>query len=249
MAVAIILGQDSILLLLLALLAFIALDEGHDVRSGLLVSLGLFKFQFILPIILLFLLWRKWRFVFGAALGAVAVLCLSIWVTGFSGMRASAGTMVEMSIGLSSPAQRLKFGTFPDAMPNLRGFIATVGDSHLSAHAIQAAVLIGTLLVILVASRMRPSLPLAILVAVLVSYHGLIHDSALLVLPLGILLVRSVSENNLLLGTFDMLLFISPAILFEYSNSRYFPMAILMLALLFLWRRASRGATLARGFP
>src|ERR1700722_3136580 len=42
-AVAIILGQDSILLLFLAVLAFIALDKGHDARSGLLLSLGLFK--------------------------------------------------------------------------------------------------------------------------------------------------------------------------------------------------------------
>ena len=68
-------------------------------------------------------------------------------------------------------------------------------------------------------------------------HHGLIHDSALLALPLGVLLVQSVSEKNLLLGTFDLLLFTAPAILFEFSNSHYFPMSeILILVLLFLWR-------------
>lgn len=246
-SVAIILGQDSIVLLILAVLAFKALDKGHDGWSGFLLSLGLFKFQLILPIVLLFLLWSRWRFVFGAALGGFAVLCVSTWVTGFSGMRALATTMVEMSIGLSSPAQRLKFGTFPAAMPNLRGFIDTVGSPHFSSNTIQAAILICTVLVILVASRMRPSLPLAMLVAVLVSYHGLIHDSALLALPLGVLLVQSVSEKDLLLGTFDLLLFAAPAILFEFSNSHYFPMAILILVLLFLWRNTSAGASTAIG--
>jgi Glycosyltransferase family 87 len=242
-AVTIILGQDSILLLALTVLAFIAMDKGHDVRSGLFLSLGFFKFQYILPIILLFLLWRKWRFVFGAALGGFAVICLSTWITGFSGMRAFARTMVEMSIGLSSHAQRLKFATFPNAMPNLRGFIDTVGDySHLSAGAIQVAVIACTLLVILFASRMPPSLPLAVLVAVLVSYHGLIHDSTLLALPLGMVLVRSVFGNNLLLGIFDMLLFACPAVLFELLGGHYFLMAIPILVLFFLQRSISHEA-------
>lgn len=249
MAVAIILGQDSILLLALAVLAFVAMDKGHDARAGFLFSFGFFKFQLILPVILLFFLWRKWRFVLGAALGGIAAIALSTWVAGVSGMRAFVITMVDMSVGLTSEAQRWKFGTYPSVMPNLRGFIDTVGSSHFSSNSIQVAVLICTVLVILVAFRMRPSLPLALLVTVLVSYHGLIHDSTLLALPLGMLLVQSVSEKNLLLGTFDLLLFTAPAILFEFLNSHYFPMAILILVLLFLWRSASAGATTSIGVP
>ena len=157
-------------------------------------------------------------------------------------MRAFARTLVEMSIGLSSPAQRLKFATFPNAMPNLRGFIDTVAGSHLSAGAIQVAIIICTLVVILLASRTPPSLHLAILVAVLVSYHGLIHDSTLLALPLGMVLVRSISEKNLLLGIFDMLVFVCPAILFEFWGGRYFLMAIPIVILLFLQRTASQEA-------
>lgn len=248
MAVAIILGQDSILLLALAVLAFIALDKGHDVRSGLLLSLGFFKFQLILPIILLFLLWRKWRFVFGAALGGFGVICLSTWIAGFSGMKTFARTLVDMSIGLSTQAQRLKFATNPTAMPNLRGFIDTVGNSHFSSSAIQAVVVVSTLFVILFASRMQPSLQVAILVAVLVSYHGLIHDSALLVLPLGIVLVRSVSDKNPLLGIFNILLFVCPEVLFQFFHGHYFLMVILILALLFMQQSASRGPAPAHGF-
>jgi Glycosyltransferase family 87 len=241
-AITVILGQDSILLLVLAVLAFLALEKGQEARSGLLLSLGFFKFQLILPIVLLFLLWRRWRFVLGAASGGFAVLCLSTWITGFSGMQAFARTMVEMSIGLSSPAQRLKFATFPNAMPNLRGFIDTLAGSHLSAGAIQVAVIACSLVVILLASRMPPSLHVAILVAVLVSYHGLIHDSTLLALPLGMFLVRSISGNNLILGIFDMLLFACPAILFQFWGGRFFLMAIPILVLLFLQRTAPREA-------
>jgi hypothetical protein len=253
MAIAIVLGQDSILLLLLAVLAFLALDKGCDARAGLLISLGLFKFQYVLPIVLLFLLWRKWRFVFGAAAGGFVVLSISLWITRLSGMRSFVRTMLDMSVGLYGHAQQLKFGTYPSAMPNLRGFIDTVAGTHLSPSAMQWAVGISMLLVILLASRLPPSLPVAILAAVLVSYHGLIHDSSLLALPLGIVLVQAVSRSDLFLGSADVLVFVSPAVLLVLLDGRFFPMAIVLLALLFLQRSATRATapvtTPGPGFP
>jgi hypothetical protein len=242
-AVTIVLGQDSIVLLWLAALAFISFERGHDRRAGFLLSLGLFKFQYILPIVLLFLLWRKWRFVLGATIGGFIVVCLSTLIGGLPGMKAFASTMVEMSVRLNTQAQQLKFGTHPSAMPNLRGFIEAVAGSHFSSQAIPIAVLAGTLLVILFAARMRPSFSLAILVAVLVSYHSLIHDSSLLALPLGMVLVRAVSEENLLLGIIDMLLFACPALLLLFFHGRFFPMAILILTIILLQRKASGGAS------
>ena len=236
--IAVILGQDSIVLLLLAVLACIALDAGREMRAGLLLSAGFFKFQFILPVVLLFLLWRRWRLVFGAALGGVAAIAVSVWVAGISGTRAFIGTMMEMSVGLSGDAQRFKFGTYPNMMPNLRGFIDAVASAHVSVTAIQVLVIVCTLVVIAAASRMQASLPLALLVAVLVSYHGLIHDASLLILPLGLTLVRSVREENLALGIFDIVVFVSPSILFEFSHSRYYPLAILLVALFALWKPA-----------
>jgi hypothetical protein len=242
-AVTIVLGQDSIVLLWLAVLAFIAFERGHDRRAGFLLSLGLFKFQYILPVVLLFLLWRKWRFVLGATIGGFIVICLSTLIAGLPGMKAFASTMVEMSVRLNTQAQQLKFGTHPSAMPNLRGFIDVVAGSHLSSEAIQIAVLAGTLLVILFAARMQPSFSTAILAAVLVSYHSLIHDSSLLALPLGMVLVQAVSEENLPLGITDMLLFSCPALLLLIFHGRFFPMALLILVLLILQRRAPSGAS------
>jgi glycosyl transferase family 87 len=235
-AIAVIQGQDSILLLLIAVWTYRALEKGREAQAGLLLSLGLFKFQFVLPVVLLFFLWRKWRFVLGAASGALALSGLSAFVAGFAGMRVFASTMAEMSVGLTGLPQRLKFGTYPRAMPNLRGFIDAVAGTHFSAGAIQGAVIAATILVILVAYRMRPSLEVAILAAVLVSYHGLIHDSTLLALPLGIILVRSVQRKSLLDGIFGLLLFVSPAILFGSTHGLYSLMAIPLLLLLLLQR-------------
>jgi hypothetical protein len=124
-AVAIVLGQDSILLLAVVVWAFVALDRGHEMRSGFLLSLGFFKFQYILPIILLFILWQKWRFVLGATVGGLGTIGLSVRITGLSGLRAFVRTVGEMSVSLNSAAQRVKFATFPRAMPNLRGLIDT----------------------------------------------------------------------------------------------------------------------------
>src|SRR6185437_15949690 len=60
-SLAIMQGQDSILLLLLLAAALAALEGGQELRAGVLVGLGLFKMQVVIPIALLFLLWRRWR--------------------------------------------------------------------------------------------------------------------------------------------------------------------------------------------
>lgn len=239
---AIILGQDSILLLLLAVLSFRALEMGQEARAGALWSLGFFKFQLVLPVILLFLLWRKWRFVVAASLCGAAAIGLSAWVAGISGTRAFLATMMEMSVHLSTDVLRYKFGTNPDAMPNLRGLIDALAAPHFAAIVVQAAVAAATILVIILAWRMQPSLPLAILAAVLVSYHGLIHDASLLILPLGLLLVRSVREENPLLGILTLAAFALPSFLYEFGHGRYSPMALLILTLFLLWPGAAVSA-------
>jgi hypothetical protein len=55
-------SQNSILLLTLLAGAAMNIKQGRDSRAGVLVALGLFKFQYVIPIFLLFLVWRRWRF-------------------------------------------------------------------------------------------------------------------------------------------------------------------------------------------
>ena len=80
--VALLQGQDSIILLSLLAGALVCLREDREYASGILVAFGMFKFQLILPIFLLFVAWRRWRFS-AAFTGTSAVLAgASIWVAG-----------------------------------------------------------------------------------------------------------------------------------------------------------------------
>src|SRR5438045_1840347 len=65
--VALMQGQDSILLLALLAAAFVALHAGREFAAGALVGLGLFKLQIVIPIAILFFAWRRRR-CFGFAL-------------------------------------------------------------------------------------------------------------------------------------------------------------------------------------
>src|SRR5262249_46875651 len=60
-AAALLQEQDSILLLSLLTLAYVALGGSKEFRAGLLVGLGLFRLQLVIPIAAAFLLWRRWR--------------------------------------------------------------------------------------------------------------------------------------------------------------------------------------------
>ena len=83
---ALIEGQDSLLLLALLIAAYLALQKQHDFRAGMLLGATLFKFQYALPIVLLYLIWRRWRFLAGFALAGAIVVGLSVAVIGPSGV-------------------------------------------------------------------------------------------------------------------------------------------------------------------
>ena len=106
-------GQVSVLLLLLYCSCFASVQSGRPFLAGVLLSLALIKFQIALPVALLFLLWRQWRFVAGFASGAVALTLISIRITGVRGF-------LYYSI-FSIHASR----EYPEAMPNLYA-----GQSH-----------------------------------------------------------------------------------------------------------------------
>jgi hypothetical protein len=236
-SLTLVLAQDSILLLALMIAAFVAITEGHEARSGIFLGLGIFKFQYLIPMALLFLLWRRWRVFSGLFFSGVALMGLSVWIVGVSATRALAQTLFIMSTRLSSDSERLKYGTFPDHMPNMRGLIYALG-LHFSAS--QGHVAVVTVLcsaaVIAVAARMKPSFSLAVTVASLLSYHCLMHDATLLIIPIGMALAWSVPRGNLAATSAALTVLVLPAVLFRFLESLYFWMAIPILALLWIGR-------------
>jgi Glycosyltransferase family 87 len=242
--IALLEGQDSIILLALMICATRALDTGADLKAGALVALTLFKFQYALPIALLFLVWRRWRFLGGFALTAAAVVALSLWLTGPAAFVSYFHSLTEMSVKFS-PAYSVRYGIHLEAMPNLRGFAQMAMRNSPSAPLV-LTLMLSAFTLIWTAARPR-SLPLAVLAGVLVSYHHLISDTALLVLPVGLALSVATpparSSRSMLMAVLSALVWFGPAPLL-LAGVRFYLLAIPMLALLFVWdgRYISPGA-------
>jgi hypothetical protein len=211
-------GQDSILLLFLYGLAFSALATGRAFVAGLCLGLALFKFQLVLPFMLVLLVRRQWRAVAGFATTAFALLLVSAAVVGWSGVIAYPGFVLRLS---RSGAQA---GIYPRDMPNLRGLIA--GSLHLTG--LPATLLIVALSIALVAlaahwwrvqpQRAQPGhqfglgFSLCLTVTIIASYHMLVHDLSLLILP--ILLITELLVSGEIVGPARHILMASLVALF-----------------------------------
>jgi hypothetical protein len=191
LAVALTLGQVSILLLLLYCACFAAMQSSKPFLAGILLSLALIKFQVALPIAFLFLLWRQWRFLTGFLTGATSLSLLSILITGPRAFEAYGRSLFLMSHAASNAAGEAKYGMFPAQMPNLYGFFHTLSSGAPWGVALT---ILCSLFVLFWAARQKPSLPLALLAAILVSYHLYLYDLTLLLLPMTLVFNQNVDS-------------------------------------------------------
>ncbi|MGZ4730887.1 MAG: glycosyltransferase family 87 protein [Terriglobales bacterium] len=206
-------GQDSILLLFLYGLAFCACATGRPFVAGLCLGLALFKFQLVLPFVLVLLVRRQWRAVAGFLITAFVLLSVSAAVVGWSGVMAYPGFVLRLS---RSGAQA---GIYPRDMPDLRGLVA--GSLHLAG--LPATLLISALSFALVALAARwwhvqpgrqfvLGFSLCLTVTIIASYHLLVHDLSVLMLP--ILLVAELIVAGQILGPARRILVASLTALF-----------------------------------
>ena len=193
-SLAIMQGQDSILLLVLLTGALAALEDGQDLRAGMLVGLGLFKMQIVIPIALLFLLWRRWRFFAGFALSACLLSLISLWVVGFAPTVAYARSLLSVGTNMAAVHQ---FPLRVSIMANLRGlFFGLLGD-RLPAFWIQVLTIVTSVFVLLWVAfairgkqRRADAFVLAITASLIVSYYLFIHDLSVLLIPIVVTLDR-----------------------------------------------------------
>jgi hypothetical protein len=186
--VALIQGQDSVLLLLLFLLVYVNLSRGRDLRAGCFLALAAFKPHFVLPLLLVLLVCRRWR-ALGAVGGAGLVLAaISAALVGWGAVLHYPRALLEFSRIPASLG-----GVYPRMMPNVRGFATTVLAAHASAQTLQLAIAIVSVVLLLLLVRAcllapRPfsgvGFSLIVGISLLVGYHVYPHDLALLVLPL-----------------------------------------------------------------
>ena len=179
-------GQDSVLLLLLCGLGFNALKKRADLLAGCWFALGMFKFQFVIPIVLLIGIW-KWR---RAAIGFVGVsvllVLISVGVAGWGSLLRYPEFTLQIA---NAPGLG---GVAAEFAPNLRG-LALGWPLHLPRTVGSVVALVSSILLFVFAAwRGRSRIPqenlelrfsLAVIVSVLIAWQTNMHDLSLLVLP------------------------------------------------------------------
>lgn len=182
-------GQDSIVLLALFAFVYSNLKSRRDVIAGAALAAGLFKFTLILPFVIPFLLFRRWKFLAGFAAGGFVVTSISVAMTGIEGARQYVRLLLEL---IAHPGLGY---IHTQGMPNLRGFLTDVLLDNGLSHATFSIVLgVCTLLLLLVplltfrdgeerSERFDMWFGLNLTVATLASPHVLWHDLTILLLP------------------------------------------------------------------
>jgi glycosyl transferase family 87 len=249
--IALMQGQNSIVLLALYSGAFVAIVEGDDFLAGCLLGLALMKFQIALPVAVLYLIWRRWRMIAGFAVSGFAALIASIWLVGLHGMVTHARFLLGAVNGLATSGDQSRNGIFPRAMPNLRGMLFSLGGAHLPNVWLQAGIAGVSLFVLWWTARRGKHITspgsafgLAIVCALLVSYHLQLHDLALLILPIAVWLDRacqkSIAGERVIAAALPGLFFVQPIYLFLTTHGLLPLLSLPILALLFLWPESDR---------
>jgi Glycosyltransferase family 87 len=182
--VAAVQGQNSILLLFLLVISLNLLDRQKDFPGGFALSMGMFKFVLVIPILLWLIVERRWKSLVGFAVGCVVLLLTALSLVGTAGVEAYVQTLA--GYGKAAPEQP---GT-ESIMPNLRGLIHVIGSRIASGSALAVITLVVSIgLFIWIDFRMAKRMDLSakfaaqVLLATLVSYHLYPHDATVLVLP------------------------------------------------------------------
>lgn len=233
-------GQDSIPLLLLFSLAYIAFRKNQEFTVGCWLGLGLFRFHLVLPLMLILLLHRKRKALLGFLLIAVALGLLSVAIVGWK--EALHYPAYVWSVEKSTGAATSLVG----AMPNLRGLVHVFfsGTPRVAV----AVSIVSALLLLFVSlrwddsafdQRFDLSFSLGTVATILLSYHVLAHDLCLLLLPL-LLLANDFDKSGLpvggrriaLLGPM-IVLFLSPVQMLLWFSFGQFGLFALVLLLWF----------------
>jgi Glycosyltransferase family 87 len=179
-------GQDSILMLLLCTLAFNALEKQADLLGGCWLALAAFKFQFIVPIVLLLVIWKRRRVALGFGTVAILLAFASRGIVGAKALLHYPGYLLQI---VRAPS----LGAVPsELLPNLHGL--AMGWRPFSGVFGTALAVLSSVMLFLFAARtgrasaqpgkLELQFSLAVVVAGLIGWQTNSHDLSLLVLPL-----------------------------------------------------------------
>jgi hypothetical protein len=195
-------GQDAALLTFMFALAFWQLAKGNDRAAGAILGLALFKFQLVIPVVIILWIAGRKRILPGFALTASAAVAVSAVLVGFRGLLHYAHYLIALN-------QATGVGVImPEGQMNLRGLLVFfVGHSpypgriHWILAPIALAAMIATGLLWRNANARANDLfldegfGLALVTAIVTSYYAYDYDLLLLVVPLLAMRAHSAAES------------------------------------------------------
>ena len=196
-AIGLIQGQDTILVLLSVVLSMVLLKDGRDSLAGAALGLGLFKFHFIGPLALI-LTMRRPKLLAGFVPIAIGFGCLSIAIVGWHGVVHYVHYVLNLEKTGAGGA------IMASDMPNLRGLIDTLAGLRTDTGTSMAITLLCSIALLWTTQRrvrkgdesVLHKFALATIAAILISYHALPYDLVLLFPAALILLGEAISENT-----------------------------------------------------
>ena len=220
-SIALFAGQDSVLLTLILAASCVLLDRQRPLAAGAVAGLGLFKLQLTIPILLLFLAWRRWRFCAGFALSGLLIALISIPVAGVHQFASYMHLVQQVSSnkGLAVPL-----------MPNLHGLLLGTMGWIPPAATVAADLAVACLLAIFL-PRLRGAhaLMLAIPAAAFCSHYLFNHDLTPVLLP--IIAMMTMPESGVLARCSALFLLLAPTVLLTHSSFVAIPLGLFLLAL------------------
>lgn len=179
-------GQDSILILMVYTLVYLALKRNRELEAGGLLAFGLFKFHLVLPFVIVFALRRRGSFLLGFAVIALVLVAISVLVSG-------PGVLAAYPEMFLNPGYRKLMSFQPEYAANIRGFVHLIGGSKLPAvFSVVVITAVSAFLLWITARNWKDnefdlSFSAAVIATLLTGFHSFVYDLSLLLLPLAVI--------------------------------------------------------------
>ena len=175
-------GQELPMLIAIATLSLWLARRGHDFSAGVLLALCASKPHLFVLVPIVLLVYRRWRYVAGAALSFVLLNAVAAVVAGPDVILAFLKMLREPG---ASP--------WPRIMPSVR---AIAGSNDVLYAALAGAVLLLTLILIVRVRSFEPALAFALIGSLLMSPHAYMQD-AITFLPAAAILLPDLTSGLL----------------------------------------------------
>ena len=261
-ASALMLGQDSILLLALLSGSMLALEREREFMAGALAGLGLFKFHLLIPLALLMLCWKRFRFFAGFSVVAAALALVSIWIETPAQLRLYASSLLSIGKGDTGAHELLRYPLPITMMASVHGLVNGLFGDRLPSSSqtivtifLVAGIMLWVAIAVPKCCPQRWIIPIALTASVLASYYLFIYDLTILLLPLTVALNRSATGDRIktvrLLSASSAFIFLAPACMFFLPSYFYLvslPLFFFLFALVKSAKNECGGAGTAVAF-